>query len=240
MRVRLAAIVLVALAVQVVALGQTTLPASPKRPTTRPAVTGPPKPTVVPLQWEFKIELDQLRSIPVRLVDPDGRAKKQLFWYLRYTVTNRSGQDHMFVPEFILYTGTGQLIRTGAGVPTAVFYQIKKLHNDPLLKTQTSMTRKLLLGQDNAKSGVAVWPDFDADTGLVDIFITGLSGETRAINLPKPVKTTETDWKGNRKKVTKSRLILAKTLHLRYAVPGEKKARHDTVPKLIRREWVMR
>ena len=240
MRVRLAAIVLVALAVGAVALGQTAVPATPKKPTTRPAIAGPPKPTVVPLQWEFKIELDELRSIPVARVGTDGRTKKHLFWYLRYTVTNRSGQDHMFVPEFVLYTGTGQLLRTGGGVPKNVFYEVKKLHNDPMLKTQTSMTRKLLLGQDNAKSGVAIWPDFDAKAGMIDIFITGLSGETRAIDLPKPVETTETDWKGNRKRVTKSRLILAKTLRLRYAVPGEKAARHNTVPKLVKREWVMR
>jgi len=238
MKRRVAAIVLTSAALWAVGLGQ---PAetTQEQPTTQPAIRMPPKPTVVPLHWEFNIELDQLRSILVVLPEK-GTDKEQLFWYLRYTVTNNSGEEHIFVPEFVLYAGTGQLIRAGRRAPTSVFYRIKKLHNDPMLKTQTSMTRKLLCGQDNARSGVAVWPDFDAAAGSVDIFITGLSGETKAIDLPKPIQVVETDWQGNKKTVTKTRLILAKTLHLQYAVPGEKAARKDVVPKLLKRQWVMR
>jgi len=238
MRRRVAAIVLASGASCALCLGQAA-PRATTMPTTRPVVAKPPEPTVVPLHWEFKVELDPFRSIPVA-PSRKGKAQDRLFWYLRYTVTNLSGQDHVFVPEFVLYTGTGQLLRAGTKVPTDVFNQIKTLHNDPMLKAQTSMTRKLLLGQDNAKSGVAIWPDFDAKAGTVDIFLTGLSGETTAIDLPKPLKVVETDWKGNRKTVTKKRLLLAKTLHLRYAIPGEKAARGDVTPRLVKREWVMR
>jgi hypothetical protein len=238
MRRRVAATVLVSAALWAVGFGQAA-DTTAGQATTQPAIRMPPKPTVVPLHWQFDIELDQLRSIPIALPG-NGKARQQLFWYLRYTVTNNSGEDHIFVPEFVLYTSTGQLIRAGRRAPTSVFYQIKKLHNDPMLKTQTSMTRKVLCGQDNAKSGVAIWPDFDARAGSVDIFITGLSGETKAIDLPKPIQVVETDWKGQKRTVTKTRLILAKTLHLHYAIPGEKAARRDVVPKLVTREWVMR
>ena len=210
------------------------------QPTTQPAKPPAgtyPKPDVVPLDWEFKIELDSLRSIPVRLA---GKKGDQLFWYLRYTVTNLSKADHIFVPEFVLYTDTGQVIRAGQRTPTSVFAAIKKLHNDPLLKTQTSMTRKVLIGQDNAKASVAIWPDFDPNAGSIDIFIGGLSGETRAIHLPKPVQAVEMDWRGSKKTVSKTRLLLAKTLRLRYAVPGEKSGRRHVRPPLVKKEWVMR
>lgn len=238
MRLSVAAIVLTSAALWAVSLGESAETTAGEA-TTQPAINRPPEPTVVPLQWEFDIELDQLRSIPVVLSEK-GKTSERLYWYLRYTVTNQGAEDHVFVPEFVLYTSTGQLIRAGRRAPTEVFYQIKKLHHDPMLKTQTSMTRKLLRGQDNAKSGVAIWPDFDAETGIIDIFITGLSGETKAVSLPKPIEVEETDWKGNRQTVTKTRLILAKTLHVRYTIPGEQSARRDAVPKLVKREWVMR
>jgi hypothetical protein len=208
-----------------------------KPPTTQPVISKPPKPRVVPLQWELTIELDRMRPIAVRL---PGKKQDDLFWYLRYTITNRSDEDHFFVPEFVLYTDTGQLVRAGRKVPASVFYDIKKLHNDPLLQTQTSMTGKVLLGQDNAKSGAAIWPDFDPNTGMVDVFIGGLSGETQAIDLPKPIQVVEMDWKGNKKTVTKTRLLLTKTLHVRYRIPGEKAARRNVAPELVSREWVMR
>jgi len=203
----------------------------------KPAIHRPPKPLVVPRQWEFQVELDQLRCVPVRLA---GEQTDRLFWYLRYTVTNLGRTDQVFVPELVLYTSTGELSRAGRKVPTVVFDKIKKLHGDPLLKTQTSVTRKILHGKDNAKSGAAIWPDFDRQSGTIDIFIGGLSGETKAIDLPAPVKVVETDWRGTRQTVVKKRLILAKTLHVRYAIPGEKGSRRASTPRLIKKEWVMR
>jgi len=218
-------------------LGLTAFVSAAAGPDTDPNVGKPPKPLTVPLQWELKIDIERLRCLPMRL---PGEKRDQLFWYLRYTVTNLTDEDHVFVPEFILYTETGQVSRAGKSVPTAVFYKIKKLHEDPLLKTQTSVTRKILRGRDNAKSGAAIWPDFDPNCGVIDIFIGGLSGETKTIPLPKPVKVVETDYLGNKKTVTKNSLILTKTLQLRYLIAGEKAARRRTVPKLLKKQWVMR
>jgi hypothetical protein len=238
MKLRLAVTALAMAAVSALCLGQADeKPTTTSAPTTQPGAGKPPKPTVVPLQWEFNLDLDDMRSIPVR---PAGEKSERLFWYLRYTVTNPSDSDHVFVPEFVMYTDTGQVIRSGRKAPTDVFYAIKKLHDDTLMKTQTSMTRKLLMGQDNAKAGVAIWPDFDPNAGQVDVFIGGLSGETVAIDLPEPVTVTETDWKGETHQVTKNRLLLSKTLHLRYAIPGDKAHRRFAVPKLTLKEWVMR
>jgi len=196
-----------------------------------------PKPLTVPLQWQLEIELGDFRPIAVRLPD---KKEDQIFWYLRYTVTNRSGDDRVFVPEVILYTDTGEIVRAGKQTPMAVFNKIKALYNDPLMKIPTAMTGKLLQGEDNAKSSVAIWPDFDPNAGKVSIFLGGLSGETTSVNLPAPIIVVEPDWRGQERTVTKDKLLLVKTLELQYAIPGEKAARRHLAPKLTKQHWVMR
>jgi hypothetical protein len=196
-----------------------------------------PKPLTVSPQWQFEIELGDFRPIAVRLPD---KKEDQIFWYLRYTVTNRSGDDRVFVPEVILYTDTGEIVRAGKQTPMAVFNKIKALYNDPLMKIPTAMTGKLLQGEDNAKSSVAIWPDFDPNAGKVSIFVGGLSGETVSVNLPAPITVSEPDWRGQEHVVTKDKLLLVKTLELQYAIPGEKAARRYLTPKLIKQLWVMR
>jgi hypothetical protein len=196
-----------------------------------------PKPLTVPQQWQFEIELGDFRPIAVR---PPGKKEDQIFWYLRYTVTNRSGEDRIFVPEIILYTDTGEVIRAGKQTPLAVFDKVKALYNDPLMKAPSAMTGKLLQGEDNAKGSVAIWPDFDPNAGKVSVFFCGLSGETVSVKLPAPITVVEPDWRGEEHTVTKDKLLLVKTLELQYAIPGEKAARRFLAPKLVKQQWVMR
>ena len=192
-----------------------------------------PKPLPLPTKWqlEFKYESPQ----PIRLYLP-GKAKPQLFWYLRYTVANNTQADQLFTPSFLLYTGTGQLLPANA--PTLVFNAVKKHHNDPLLKRDTA--GRLLRGADNAKRGVAIWPDFDPEAGSFDIFIGGLSGETFVVDLPKPVTITETEADGTVKQVKKTTLELSKTLRISYTVPGEASARIRVKAKMVSTAWIMR
>ena len=201
-----------------------------------PAWTAP-KPSEVPINWEFDIHLED--PVPIELTLP-GEAASSRFWYVLYAVTNQTGKDRIFVPEFVLYTDTGQILREGQKVPTAVFKAIKKRYNDPLLKDRTAMTGKLLQGEDNAKSGVAIWPRFDPKSGAFDIFLGGLSGETAEVQLPTPIKVTEIDARGRKTEVVKNKVILSKTLQLTYSVPGEEAARPRARTKLRKKQWVMR
>lgn len=196
-----------------------------------------PKPSEVPVSWQLEIDFHKPQAIRIRLA---GEDKPRLFWYLRYTVTNRTGADRIFVPEFVLYTDTGEVLRAGQKTPTAVFEYVKKLRNDPLLKDMAGMTGKLLQGEDNAKSSVAIWPDFDPAAGEFEIFIGGLSGETAEILLPKPIRVTEMDYTGKKRTVVKDKVVLTKALQLRYGIPGEAAARVNTAPRLITKAWVMR
>ncbi len=197
----------------------------------------PPIPSEVPASWE--LEFDFEAPVPVTLTVP-GEKKPRTFWYMSYRVANRTGEDQIFVPEFVLYTDKGEVIPAGRNAPIAVFTAIKKMHNNPLLKDLSAITGKLLQGEDNAKQGLAIWPDFDSKVGTIDVFIGGLSGETAEIRLPKPIMIEETDANGNTVEVEKDTILLSKTLHLTYRIPATVDGRAGKPAKEISKEWVMR
>jgi hypothetical protein len=203
-----------------------------------------PEPYEVPTTWELKFDFEAPQPITVKL---PGRKKPATFWYMFYSVTNMSrnpetgrGEDQDFIPEFILYTDTGQTIVSNRRLPAGVQSGIKKRHNNPLLKDHTEIIVKLLYGKDNAKDGVAIWPDFDPKAGSMDVFVGGLSGETAELKLPRPVSVTETDAKGVEQTKVSYKIILHKSLRLRFSVKGETGNRAYTKAKFIAKKWVLR
>lgn len=201
-----------------------------------PAFTAP-KPSELPTSWQLEVKLGHPRLVELTL---PGYDTAQRFWFMTYTVTNSTGADRIFIPEFVLYTDTGQILRGGQRVPTAAFNAIKKLLNNPLLKDTTAVTGKLLQGADNAKDSVAIWREFDPKAGGFDIFFGGLSGETTEVKLPAKIQVTEIDSRGKEVKVTKDHIILSKTMQLGYSISGEAAARIYTNPEFISKRWVMR
>ena len=197
-----------------------------------------PTPSEVPVTWEISIRLDTPKPIQVR---PPGKDKVQTCWYLRYTVTNKTGGDRTFFPSFVLYTDTGEMLRAGRKVPPNAFDEIKKLYNDPLLEDMSAMTGKLLQGEDQAKSGVAIWRDFDPKAGSFDVFIGGLSGENVEIKLPRPIQVTRLNEMTGAKTVVETDLVtLTKTMQLTYRVSAGAAARPTAGVKLVKKGWVMR
>lgn len=199
--------------------------------------TPAPQPSEVPVTWQLDFEYEPPQAILVKTPLDD---RPHLYWYVRYTVTNHTGEDQIFVPDFALYTETGQLLRAGRNVPAGVFRTIQRIHNDPLMMETTAMTGKLLQGDDNAKAGVAIWPNYDPQAGAFDIFVGGLSGETAVVKLPTPVTVEEMNRLGEMETVTRQRVVLSKTLQLTYEVPGEAAARPDAPVILAEKKWVMR
>ena len=195
-----------------------------------------PQPSEVPTAWELDFQFQAPKAVTLALPGHEART----YWYLVYRVINRSDQDVIYVPNFVLYTDTGQISPAGQGVPVSAFEAIKKLTNDPLLLDVTNITGKLLQGEDNARVGVAIWQDFDPKAGEIDVFIGGLSGETATVPLPVPVEVEQTTPAGKTEKVTKTSVVLSKTLRVRYAVPGEAAGRTRTAVKQLDKEWVMR
>jgi hypothetical protein len=202
-----------------------------------PVKSAAPEPSQVPFSWELDFEYKTPQAIRIQL---PGEKSPKTFWYMVYTVTNHTGADQTFVPEFVLYTQTGQLLRSGTGVPFTAYEQIKKTVNNPLLQESTAVIGKLLQGNDNAKTSVAIWPDFDQQAGVFDVFVGGLSGEMTEITLPEAIEVTQTDVSGKQNKVAKTSMVLNKTLDLCYSVPGEASNRANVTPSLTQKSWVMR
>ena len=164
-----------------------------------------------------------------------------------YSVTNLTrnietgrGADQNFIPEFVLYTDTGETAVSNRRLPNGLFAAIKKRHSNPLLKDHTQIIGKLLYGKDNTKDGVAIWPDFDAKTGSLDVFVAGLSGETAELKLPRPVTVTETDANGIETTAVKYKIILHKSLQLGFSVKGETGSRKYAKAKSTGKKWVLR
>ena len=207
-----------------------------------PAATAP-KPSVVPIKWEFDFHAKAPRSLEVTL---PGEKAPRTFWYMRYTVTNRNRNPKTakpmeieFIPRIVLYTDTGETIQ--AGEHRNVYDAVHKVEGDPLLIPPVSVSGKLLFGMDNAKRSVAIWRDFDSNSGAFDVFVGGLSGETAVVILSKPITVEEVNpLTGKKERVKKSKIVLHKTLQLSYSIPGEVGARLRTPPKLKKKTWVMR
>jgi hypothetical protein len=197
-----------------------------------------PKPSDVSTSWELNFTCQAPK--PIRVTVP-GRRDPVTFWYVQYTVTNQTNNEQVFVPDFVLYTDTGQIIRAGQDVPGIVFRTIKQALNEPLLRDQADVSGTLLRGANNAKQGVMIFTDIDPAAGSFDIFVGGLSGETARIEPPQPVPTQIYDRaKKQTTTVLKDQVVLSKTLQLHYALPGEASARLVTAAALKTKTWIMR
>lgn len=202
-----------------------------------PSITAAPQPDAANDGWEFGIQYGAPQSIMVTL---PGDSKPQLYWYISYTVTNDTGEDRYFTPEISLFTNTGQEVKAGEGVNPAVFTQIKKVLGNDLLIDRTQMSGKLLQGEDNAKEGVAIFKDFDAQAGSFSIFFGGLSSNSQKVKLPEPIKVQKVDASGKLVEVTTDEVTLYKTLKLEYLIGGSAGNRANAKVEFLGKEWVMR
>ena len=191
-----------------------------------------------PVTWQLDFQpLGVIRPITVTL---PGEDTPRTFWYLRYRVTNETGQDRQFIPSFDLCTNTGQLFTDRTAVPKAVYDTIKELHNQPLMESLTEVTGQLLEGEDNAKDGVAIWPDIDPAAGRLEVYIGGLSGDHIRLKLPMAVTMTRRLPDGESVTIKTDEVVLHRTMLLVFDLPGEASARKTTPAVLLKKRWMMR
>ena len=179
-----------------------------------------PKPSPYPRSWELKFE----HGIPKRVVvQVQGSPVPKAYWYLTYTVTNETDKEQLFLPAFELLTEDGRVIRNDINIPGAVFNAIKKREGMKFLQPAAMIGGELRLGPDQAKDGVAIWPEPAARMGQFSIFVSGLSGETATVKGP--------DGKD---------VILRKTLQLNYLIRGDEIYPGEDEVNENPSEWVMR
>jgi hypothetical protein len=176
-----------------------------------------PRPSSIVTRWQFEFEAHDFSLY----TDPtEGKS----FWYFTYTVTNKSGEDRRWAPQFDLFADDGQILSSGYGVPDRVTDDILELLGNPLLETQTGILGELLQGETNAKDGLVIWSAENLGVTEVTMFISGLSGESVRVKNPD----------------TKEDTVLRKTLRRDYVVPGEPEAREGKPIELVQEEWIMR
>lgn len=179
-----------------------------------------PEPAIVSKTWEFDVKVGTPKSVAV----PDINGEIQWYWYMTYRVGNNTGQDRLFIPEIHIATDEGDILVAGQHVPPAAFDVIKKRERNTLLLSPVQIVGRMLQGRDFIKEGVAIWPAFGHPIDRMDIFLSGLSGETQAIKLP-----------GNGEEV-----FVRKTMMVKYHLPGGKVHPERQPVKLLDTEWIMR
>ena len=179
---------------------------------TAPAFCGPttyPSPSVYPISWELQFDHDLPKRI---VVETPGSAVPSAYWYIKYTVTNKTDKEQIFLPHFEMVTRTGQVIRSDFNISEKVFDEIKQREGDQFLEPFTKVGGEIRLGEDEAKDGVAIWKEPDPRMGNFTIFVGGLSGE--AVQMKDDNGQAMKDADGNP-------IILRKTLQLNYLIRGD-------------------
>lgn len=194
-----------------------------------------PKPSVYPITWQLKFSHGEPKRIVVK---PRGSNSAQAFWYMTFTVTNLTDEEQRFLPVFEMVTGDGKVIRSDKGISPDVFDAVKAREHSKLLEPIDKIAGRLLIGEDQARDGVAIWPEPSTRMGTFQIFVGGLSGEE--VTLKNGEAYTIKDWTKVTEEEKKSLITVRKTLQLTYQIPGDENhpEEHPVIAK--GEEWVMR
>ena len=198
-------------------------------------VSAYPKPSIYPISWDLKFQ----HSGPKRIVvTTPGTNVPLAYWYMSFTVTNLTEQEQQFLPLFEMVTGDGKVIRSDKKVPGAVFDEVKKRERKSTLEPLEKISGRLLLGEDQAREGVAIWPEPSTRMGTFDIYVGGLSGESVFIKDGEEVNVK--DWTKTSDQDRKKLNTLYRTLHLTYQIPGDEIKPEEDIVLPKGDEWVMR
>lgn len=180
-----------------------------------------PRPSIVPQSWELDFNYNTPRLISVRL---PGEDRVQHYWYMTYTVTNRTGDERYFVPEFTMVTDGGDILGANRSIPPRVVQAIQSREGNPLLERPIDVVGRLLQGEDNARDSMAIWRMPEENVRHARIFVAGLSGEIHILADPE----------------TEEEITLRKTLMLEYRLPGSGEHMTRKAFRFEEEDWVMR
>jgi len=181
-----------------------------------------PRPKLFSRSWQIKF----VWHTPARLFHMTGvgrHAQLKKYWYITYTIINKTRRDLYFTPSFELRLDNGQFITPMVGISPRLYRSVKRVTGNPFLIDPDMVSGKLLQGADNAKDSFAIFSNVPSGIRGFKIFVSGLSGETAVQKNPlngKPV-------------------VLHKTLVLDYHIAGHA-INITPKPVLVKKYWVMR
>lgn len=190
--------------------------------TTLPTLAKTPEPSIYPIAWQ----LDFKHGIPKRIV-----VDQKPYWYLTYTVTNKTGDEQTWRPDFQMLSNDGKVLKSDREIPGNVFDRIKATEGARFMQPASQAAGPLRQGEDQAKDSVAIWPEPTARMGSFKIFVGGLSGE---FTILKDDDGKEVNGPDNLP------VMLRKTLEIDYQIYGDEfYPGRDDVHELAQK-WVMR
>jgi hypothetical protein len=170
-----------------------------------------PKPSPYQVSWELKFDHSTPRRITVQA---PGETVPAAYWYITYKVTNNADEQARFDPEkdrertfypvFEMLTSDGKVTRSDFNIVPAVFNAIKGSERNQFLEPANKIGGRILLGEDQAREGVAIWREPALRIGGFTLFVSGMWGETASVKGPAGKDVT-----------------LQKTLMLEYHVNGD-------------------
>jgi hypothetical protein len=199
-----------------------------------------PEPSPYPVAPELDFKL---LSGPKRIVvSIPGEPNGQAFYYITYTVTNKGDKPYNFLPTFDMLSDDGRLIRSDRAIPPGVFEAIKKREGNKLLETAKQIEGPIQVGEDQARDGVAIWPEPMSRMEHFSIFAADLS-EEYAVFKPeggdlKPTKPGELIGKSDEEKA--KYITLRKTLQLDFHIAGDEIRPGEDEVHAKGKKWVMR
>lgn len=176
-----------------------------------------PVPASTPFRWEFEFKAGDFRLY----VDQETN---EAYWWMHYTVTNRTKRDRIWAPKFTLFTDVGEILESGKGVPSTITAKLKDLLGNELIETQNEIIGDLLQSPENARDGLVIWSARVLQVNEITMFISGISGETIRVRNP----------------ITSEQVILYKTLQREYLIPGDALARGSRPIELRSEKWILR
>jgi hypothetical protein len=175
-----------------------------------------PKPSPNKIAWE----LDFTHATPNRIVvNVPGSAAPKAYWYMPFTVTNNTREEQQFLPEIELVDESGKVHRSDQNIPREVFNAIKVREGKKFMQPLREVSGRLLVGADQAKDSVAIWPEPAERMGTFTVFVNGLSGEAVWYKDGKETPLAKADWV--KTKPEEAGTILRKSLQLEFQVPGD-------------------
>ena len=194
-----------------------------------------PKPSVYPVAWQLKFT----HGVPKRIVvTAPGSNEPKAYWYMTFTVMNLTEEEQRFLPVFELVTSDGTVVRSDRNIPVNVFDEVRRRERNKTIEPLERVTGRLLIGEDQARDSVAIFPEPTTRMGTFQIFVGGLSGETITLKNGEEFKVT--DWTKVSDEDRKGLTFLRKTLQLTYQIPGDEIRPEEDQVIAKGEEWVMR
>ena len=133
-------------------------------------------------------------------------------------------------------TSSLQVVEGGAQISPTVHDAIRKKHRvtHPFLARPSQVLGTLLQGEDNARTSMVVFRQFNFEDNAFTIYFSGLSGEIKRVSNPA-YDASEKESSDNPRMFN-----LRKTLAIEYHLPGDATTRQWVQPRRENRTWVMR